>query len=71
VLLYLQQRYLHGAQTTWQEQYFLLRGNVLSYWRGADRRYLIAGFAGLSFGAFTHTAADVVWSALKKFKRAF
>lgn len=71
VLLYFQQRYVHGAQTTWQEQYLLLRDDVLGFWRGADRRYLIAGFAGLAFGAFTHTAADLVWSTLKKFKRAF
>ena len=71
LLLYVQQRYVHGAQTTWQEQYLLLRGDVLSFWRGTDRQYLIAGFAGLCFGALTHTAADLIWSTTKKLKRNF
>jgi uncharacterized metal-binding protein len=71
LVLYLQQRYLYGAQTTWHEQYLLLRDEVLRVWHSANRQYLVAGFAGLCFGAFTHTAADLTWSTLKKLKRVF
>ncbi len=66
VVLYIQQSYMHGVQTTWEQQYLLLRNDVFAYWRGADRQYMLAGFAGLCFGALTHTAADIIWSSLKK-----
>jgi uncharacterized metal-binding protein len=66
VVLYIQQSYIHGVQTTWEQQYMLLRNDVFAYWRGADRQYMLAGFAGLCFGALTHTAADIIWSSLKK-----
>lgn len=69
LVLWFQQNYVHGVNITWQEQYLLLRDDVFAFWRGADRLYLIAGFFGLCFGAFTHTAADVIWSALKPRKR--
>jgi uncharacterized metal-binding protein len=69
VMLYIQQRYVHGARTTFEEQYLLLRNDVFAFWRGARRDYLLAGFVGLCFGALTHTAADVIWSALKRSRR--
>lgn len=66
VVLYIQQSYLHGEQTSWQQQYLSLRNELIAYWRGADRQYMLAGFAGLWFGALTHTAADLISSTLKK-----
>ena len=66
LVLYVQQYYVHGAPTTWFEQYLRVRDDVVAYWQGTNREYMVAGFAGLWLGALTHTAADLIWSSLKR-----
>ena len=70
ILLYLQRSYVYGLQTTWQEQYLALRNDLLIFGQGTNRAYLLAVFAGLCFGALSHTAADIIWSTTKKLRRA-
>jgi uncharacterized metal-binding protein len=71
VVLYARDRLLYGSQLYLGEQYDLLRQDVLHFWATTEKPYFYAAFAGLWFGALTHTAADVTWSAWKKLKRAF
>ena len=69
--LYLRDRFLYGSQLYFTEQYDLLRQDVLRFWGRTEKPYFYASFAGLWFGALSHTAADVIWSSLKKVKRKF
>jgi uncharacterized metal-binding protein len=71
LVLYVRDRYLYGSQLYWSEQYQLLRQDVWGFWDKTDKPYFYASFAGLWFGALTHTAADVTWSSWKKLKRKF
>jgi uncharacterized metal-binding protein len=69
--LYARDRLLYGSQLYLGEQYDMLRQDVLNFWRTTDKPYFYAAFAGLWFGALTHTAADVIWSSWKKLRRVF
>lgn len=71
LMLYARDRLLYSSQLRLGEQYDLLRQDVFSFWAMTEKNYFYAAFAGLWFGALTHTAADVTWSAWKKLKRAF
>jgi uncharacterized metal-binding protein len=70
IALYFRDRYLYGSQLYWGEQYDLLRRDVVMFWERTEKPYFYSAFAGMWFGALTHTAADVIWSSWKKLKRA-
>jgi uncharacterized metal-binding protein len=65
-LLYIRHTYLRGQQTTWTAEFNMVRGDLFSIWDQTDKKYLTAGFIGLCLGALSHTAADVIWSAVKR-----
>ena len=41
------------------------------HWHGAFKHFALAAFAGLWWGAATHTLADVIWSMLRKGSELF
>jgi uncharacterized metal-binding protein len=65
-LLYIRHAYLRGQQTTWTAEFNMVKGDLLSIWNQTEKQYFEAGFAGLWLGALSHTAADVIWSAVKR-----
>lgn len=65
-VLYLRHTYLHGQETTWQEQFSLVQGDLFSFWEDTEKQYLYSGFTGLCLGALSHTAADITWSTIKR-----
>lgn len=64
--LYLRQRYLYGAQTTWTAEFNRVSLDLGGFWRMTDKRYFWAAFVGLWIGAAAHTLADIIFSVLKK-----
>ncbi|HEY8459477.1 MAG TPA: metal-binding protein [Blastocatellia bacterium] len=68
-LLYLRRRYVNGEQTTWQREFDGIKSDLLMIFGETDDRYLWGCFAGLCVGAMAHTAADIVWSAVKRKRR--
>ncbi|HMV46432.1 MAG TPA: metal-binding protein [Blastocatellia bacterium] len=65
-LLYVRHVYLRGQQTTWTAEFNMVKGDLFSFWKETDRQYFEAGFIGLCLGALSHTAADMIWSAVKR-----
>jgi uncharacterized metal-binding protein len=65
-VLYVRQRYLYGAQTTWTAEFNRLSLDLGEFWRTTDKRYFWASFAGLWIGAAAHTVADVIFTIAKK-----
>lgn len=64
--LYVRQRYLYGAQTTWGTEFERVSLDLGQFWRTTDQRYFYAGFAGLWIGAAAHTLADIIFTVTKK-----
>lgn len=64
-LLYLR-HLIYGEQTTWQAQLEWVRNDLYALWHETDGDYFKAVFGGLCIGALSHTAADVIWSSLKR-----
>ena len=65
-VLYIRHAYLRGQQTTWTGEFNMVRGDLFSIWEQTDKEYFKAGFAGLWLGALSHTAADIIWSTMKR-----
>ena len=65
-VLYVRHAYLRGQQTTWTGEFNMVKGDLFSIWEQTDKDYFKAGFAGLWLGALSHTAADIIWSTLKR-----
>ncbi|MGH9835008.1 MAG: metal-binding protein [Blastocatellia bacterium] len=68
-LLYLQNRYVHGQQVTWQAQFDLVKADLFTLLDETERQHLWGAFVGLWIGALSHTTADIVWSAVKRVGR--
>lgn len=66
--LYLRRVYIEGVQTTFLSQLEWVRDDFQKLWRETDGAYFKAAFAGLCLGALSHTAADVIWSSLKRLR---
>jgi len=71
VALYLRQRYLFGAQTTWGAEFVHVSNNLVSLWKGTDKDYFKAGFIGLWVGAAAHTVTDIIGSMTKMIWKSF
>jgi uncharacterized metal-binding protein len=65
-VLYLRNRYVNGAQTTWQAEFDVIKADLFTIYNETDERYLLGVFGGLCVGALAHTVADIVWSAIKR-----
>ncbi|MDQ3012742.1 MAG: metal-binding protein [Acidobacteriota bacterium] len=65
-MLYLRNSYLGGQQTSWRGEFGTVKGDLYSIWDRTDKEYFKAAFAGLWLGALSHTAADIIWSTLKR-----
>lgn len=70
VTLYVRQRYLYGAQTTWSAEFERVSLDLGAFWERTDKQYFKAAFAGLWLGAAAHTISDVVWSVMKQIWKA-
>lgn len=66
--LYLRRIYLDGDQVTFQAQLEWVRDDFQTLWRETDGAYFKAVFAGLCIGALSHTAADIIWSSIKRLR---
>ncbi len=64
--LYLRQRYLYEAQTTWSAEFERVSLDLGNFWHTTEKQYFWSAFAGLWIGAAAHTIADFVFSMLKK-----
>ena len=65
-LLYVRHVYLYGQRTTWTAEFNTVKSDLFSFWDRTEKQYFEAGFIGLCLGALSHTAADVIWSAVKR-----
>lgn len=65
-VLYVRNRYVNGAQTTWQAEFDVIKADLFTIYNETDKQYLWSVFGGLCVGALAHTAADIVWSAIKR-----
>ncbi len=65
-VLYVRNSYLGGQQTTWGGEFSKVKSDLYSIWNQTDKKYFEAAFAGLWLGALSHTAADLIWSTLKR-----
>jgi uncharacterized metal-binding protein len=68
--LYVRQRYLYGAPTTWSAEFERVSLDLGSFWRRTDKQYFWSAFVGLWLGAAAHTVSDVGWSVVKKVWKA-
>jgi len=68
-VLYIRHRYVNGDQTTWQNEFNVVKADLFAFWNETDRQYLWSAFAGLWAGALAHTTADIFWSAIKRRRR--
>jgi uncharacterized metal-binding protein len=68
-VLYLRHSYIKGAQTTWLGEFNTFKSDLFTLFDKTDKRYLWGLFAGLCVGALAHTTADIVWSAIKRWRR--
>lgn len=70
MVLYARQRYLYGAQTTWQAEFERVSLDLGTFWDRTDKQYFRAAFLGLWLGAAAHTVSDVTWSVMRKVWKA-
>ena len=69
---YLYMTYAIGRPPGPAEFLAALRGFEIGLqWHGALKQFALAAFAGLWWGAATHTLADVIWSMLRKGSELF
>lgn len=65
-ILYVRQRYLYGAQTTWGAQFERVSLDLGAFWQRTDKQVAWAAFVGMWIGAAAHTVSDVIYSFAKK-----
>lgn len=71
VALYLRQRLLFGAQTTWGAEFQRVTDDLVSLWQSTDKQYFKACFVGLWLGAAAHTVTDVFGSIGRMIWKSF
>lgn len=64
--LYLRQRYLYGASTTWGAEFERVSLDLGAFWNRTQKEYFWAVFVGLWIGAAAHTLSDLFWTVAKK-----